>query len=76
MGAVGWLLGLYAAGALVGLIAVDGTAATKVALAVTWPVGIVAFVVTILILVAVAAVAFPVFGAIVVAAAAAAWLWL
>jgi hypothetical protein len=67
---------LYIGGVVVGLFACDARPAGRIALALLWPVGVVALVVTITLLVVVAAIAFPVIGIGVVAAAGAAWwLW-
>ncbi len=57
----------YAVGVLVGLFRIDAGWPTRVALAVLWPLGPLAFLVTITILLLASVVAFPVFGAIVVA---------
>jgi hypothetical protein len=62
---------VYAAGVLVGLVRSDARVPTRVALAVLWPVGPLAFVITISLLLLASLIAFPVFGAIVLAAAAA-----
>lgn len=64
---------LYIGGVAVGLFASDARAPVRVALAVLWPIGPLAFVVTIGVLVAAAAIAFPWFGVVVAAAGAAAW---
>jgi hypothetical protein len=67
---------IYLAGVVVGLVAVDGSAAIKCLLALLWPIGPLAFVVTIALLVVTAGVAFPIAGAVVLVAAIAAWmLW-
>ena len=68
---IAWLV--YAAGALVGLWRVDGGPAAKVAVALLWPVGPIAFVITILILLGASVVAFPLWGALLAAGLAAAW---
>jgi hypothetical protein len=52
------LLAIYVLGVLVGLWRTDGTPATKLALALLWPIGPLAFVVTISGLVVAAAIAF------------------
>lgn len=64
--------GLYLVGVLLGLLKVDGPPSTRVALALLWPLGPLAFLLTIGLLVVVAAIAFPVFGAL-LAAGLAAW---
>ena len=66
---------LYIGGVLVGLLLTDGRPAERLALAVLWPLGPLAFIVTVSILLVAAAIAFPVFGVVAVAAAGAAW-WL
>ena len=66
-----WVWYVYAAGVLVGLVRIDARVPTRVALALLWPIGPVAFAITISILLLASLVAFPVFGAIVLAAAAA-----
>jgi hypothetical protein len=66
----------YVLGALVGLLRIDGSLPTKVGLALTWPLGLLAFLVTIGTLLGVAAVAFPVFGmAMIALLLMLAWLW-
>ena len=64
---------MYAAGAIAGLVLTDARPAARIALAALWPVGPLAFVVTIVGLFAAALVIFPLFGAGVVLAAAAWW---
>jgi hypothetical protein len=73
-----WQLGLaiYVAGVVWGLLKIDGKPATKIALAILWPLGPIAFAVTITILLAASLIAFPVWGAAVMIAAGAAWWWL
>ena len=66
---------IYVVGVLVGLIVTQGGAGTRVALALLWPLGPLAFVITVTGLLVVAGIAFPVFGVILAAAFAAAW-WL
>lgn len=65
---------IYVLGVIVGLLRVDGSAMTRASVALLWPLGIVAFVVTIAMLVGVAAIAFPMFGMVLVAALIAAWV--
>jgi hypothetical protein len=66
----------YLIGVVVGLWRVDGSAMTKVAVAIAWPLGLLAFIVTIALLVSVAAIAFPLFGVALVVLLIAAWmLW-
>jgi len=66
---------VYAAGVLIGLATIDARPVPRLALAVLWPLGPLAFVVTIAILIIAALVAFPVVGAVVVAVVAAALVW-
>lgn len=66
-------LAVYAAGALLALVKTDAGPGTRVLLALTWPVAPAAFALTVASLVAVGMVAFPVFGVAVVAVAGAAW---
>ena len=67
---------IYLAGVLVGLIASQGGVATRLALALLWPLGPLAFVITVAGLLVVAVIAFPVFGLILAAAFAGAWWFL
>jgi len=68
------LWAIYALGALVALWRTDASWPTRLALAVVWPVGPLAFLITIAILVAASLIAFPlVGGAIVAAGVIAAW---
>ena len=61
------------AGVLIGCRGIDARPAARVGLALLWPVGPAAFVVTLAVLVAASLIAFPIVGAIVLAAALA-WL--
>ena len=70
------IAGIYVAGVLVGLLATQGGVATRLGLALLWPLGPLAFVITVAGLLVVAAIAFPVFGVILAAAIGAAWWWL
>ncbi len=65
---------IYVAGVVIGLLRVDGSVTTKVGVALIWPLGLLAFVVTIATLVAVAAIVFPMFGLTLVATLVATWL--
>ena len=73
-----WQLGLaiYVAGVAWGLLKVDAKPATKIALAILWPLGPIAFAVTITILLAASLIAFPLWGVAAVIAAGVAWWWL
>lgn len=64
---------LYLVGVVIGLIAVDGGPGTRIGLALGWPLGPLAFIVTVGGLILVAAIAFPVFGALLAAALAGTW---
>ena len=74
-----WDLGfaIYVVGVAWGLMVIDARPAHKMALAILWPLGPIAFAVTITILLAASLIAFPAFGvAVVIAAAAAWWIWI
>ncbi len=64
---------VYAAGVLVGVVAGRGSPAVRVGLALLWPLGPLAFVMTVTMLLIVAAVAFPLFGLLLAAAGAIGW---
>ena len=68
-----WMLGLYLVGVVVGLLATQGGPGTRLLLAVLWPLGPLAFLITVSGLLVVAALAFPVFGVILAAGLAAGW---
>ena len=71
-----WIVLLvYGVGVLVGLAATDARPAARVGLALLWPAGPVAFVVTLAVLAAASLIAFPVVG-VAVLAGAVAWLML
>ena len=69
------IAGVYFAGVLVGLLATQGGVVTRLSLALLWPLGPLAFFITVAGLLVVAAIAFPLFGVILAALVAAAW-WL
>jgi hypothetical protein len=74
-----WEIGLaiYVAGVAWGLLVIDAQPLTRIALAILWPLGPIAFVVTITILLAASLIAFPAFGAaVVIAAVVIWWVWL
>ncbi|MSO81970.1 MAG: hypothetical protein EXQ53_01550 [Acidobacteria bacterium] len=75
MGVGLWPLGLavYVAGVAWGLLMIDGRPATRLGLALLWPLGPLAFVLTMTILLAASLIAFPAFGAGVLIAAGVAW---
>jgi hypothetical protein len=56
-----------------GLLKIDARPATKIALAILWPLGPIAFAVTITILLVASLIAFPAWGAAVVIAGAVIW---
>jgi hypothetical protein len=64
---------IYVVGVLVGLVATQGGVATRLGLALLWPLGPLAFIITVAGLAVAAAIAFPVFGVVLAAALAAAW---
>jgi hypothetical protein len=68
-----WLLGVYLVGVVVGLMATQGGPGTRLLLAILWPLGPLAFLITVGGLLVVAAVAFPVFGVILAGIVAASW---
>jgi hypothetical protein len=69
------MLAVYLAGVAIGLIATRGGVATRVVLALLWPLGPLAFVVVSAGLLLIAAVVFPLFGVILASVAAGSW-WL
>jgi hypothetical protein len=71
-----WLLGGYLAGALVALVATDDRWPVRLVLAALWPVGPLAFVVVVAVLLAAAAVLWPWLGAVALLVGGAAWWWL
>ena len=68
------LAGIYVLGVAVALLTMDARGFARLGLALLWPVGPLAFIVTISILLAASLVAFPLVGAIALAAALAAAL--
>jgi hypothetical protein len=71
---VNWLYWIYAAGVAAGLALIDARWPSRIGLALVWPIGPLAFVVTVSILLLASLVAFPVFGVIVIAVLALALL--
>ena len=53
------LLAVYLAGVVAGLLTIDARPAARVGLAAVWPLGPLAFIVTVTVLLVIAAVAFP-----------------
>jgi hypothetical protein len=72
---VGFALVIYATGVAAGLVLTDASPLARVVIALLWPLGAAAFVVTIAILLVAAMLVFPVFGVVVLAVAAAFWVW-
>ena len=68
-----WIAIAYLVGVMIGLLATDGGPATRIGLALAWPLGPLAFLATVAGLLIVAAIAFPVFGIGLAAVLAAAW---
>ena len=64
---------LYLAGVAWGLLVIDARPAARLGFALLWPLGLLAFVVTMTILVAASLVAFPMFGVAVLIAAGIVW---
>ena len=68
-------LALYVAGVAWGLIMIDARSPARIGLALLWPLGPLAFAVTITLLLAASLIAFPAFGAAVLLTAAAVAWW-
>ena len=68
-------LAIYVAGVVWGLIVIDARPAARIALALAWPLGPIAFAVTVTVLLGASLIAFPAFGIAVLIAAGAAWLF-
>ena len=68
-----WVLSIYAIGVLLGVAAIDARPAARVGLALLWPLGPAALVVTLAVLTGAAMIAFPVVGGIVLCAAIVWW---
>ena len=67
---------IYVAGVAWGLLVIDARPLTKIALAMLWPLGPIAFAVTITLLLAASLIAFPLWGAtVVIVAGVASWFW-
>jgi hypothetical protein len=64
---------VYVVGVVWGLVRIDAPAPARVALALLWPVGPIAFIVTLTVLFFASLIAFPLFGAIVLAATGVLW---
>jgi hypothetical protein len=68
-----WMTTVYLVGVVIGVLAVDGGPATRVGLALLWPLGPLAFIATVAGLLVVAGIAFPIFGVPLAGAVAFAW---
>ena len=75
LGLVPWALCLvvYVSGVAWGLVAIDARPAARIGLAVVWPIGPLAFVVVVTILLAASLIAYPAFGAAVLIVSGVAW---
>ena len=67
------LLAIYVAGVVWGLLMIDAPPPARTGLAILWPLGPLAFLVTVVILLLASLIAFPVWGMAVLAAAGALW---
>ena len=70
-----WLAEIYLLGVIVGLVATQGGVVTRLVMALLWPLGPLAFIITATGLLVVAGIAFPMFGVVLAAVVGAAW-WL
>jgi hypothetical protein len=69
-----WIVALiYSVGVVIGVATTDAQPVARLGLALLWPIGPAAFVVTLAVLVAASLIAFPIFGVLVLAGALA-WL--
>ena len=66
-------LAVYGLGVLIALWRTDASWPIRIAIALVWPIGPLAFVVTVSILIAASLIAFPTFGAVVAVSAGLAW---
>ena len=67
---------VYVAGVLIALWRTDASAVTRVLLALLWPIGPLAFVIVVAILVGASVIAFPAFGAVLAALLVGTWwIW-
>jgi hypothetical protein len=66
---------IYVVGVAIGVVATDGGPASRIGLALAWPLGPLAFVVTVAGLLVAAAIAFPLFGLGLGAVGTAVWWW-
>ncbi len=65
---------IYVAGVTLGLIVIDAHPSVRIGLALLWPIGPIAFVVTLTVLLIASLIAFPAFGAAVLAIGALVWI--
>jgi hypothetical protein len=71
-----WIVALiYGVGVVIGLAATDARPAARLGLALLWPIGPAAFVVTLAVLAAASLIAFPIVGGLVLAGALAWLVW-
>lgn len=70
---MGFVLAIYAVGVCAGLVLTDARPLARLAIALAWPLGVAAFLVTIAILFVAAMLVFPIFGVAVAAALAGFW---
>ena len=68
-----YAVSIYVAGVVWGLFVIDERPVPRVGLALLWPLGPIAFVITITALVAAATIAFPVFGVVLITALLVVW---
>jgi hypothetical protein len=67
---------VYAIGAVIGILVGDERPAARIVLAALWPLGLIAFLVTLVALIAASAIAFPIVAATLVAAVVILWAFL
>jgi hypothetical protein len=71
-----WIVALiYSVGVVIGVAATDAQPAARLGLALLWPIGPAAFVVTLAVLVAASLIAFPIVGVVVLAGVLAWLVW-
>ena len=71
-----FVLAIYAIGVIAGLLLTDARPLPRLAIALAWPLGVAAFLVTIATLFVAAMLVYPAFGAAVLAVAVLGWFWL
>ena len=72
---LGLCLAIYVAGVVWGLLVIDAKPAAKIGLAMLWPLGPIAFAVTLTLLLGASLIAFPAFGVAVLILAGVVWLF-